>query len=152
MKRRPRRIESEVAKHLTQFSIERGCSQVRRIPVLGRTGPDIEINELNLVVDVKSRQQVPKLAMLKPGEFARFEDGLLGVRLDELYRLYTTQEPNTTRPSSTVIRRWFEHMEDWRRAHCDLGVSVLVLHRPGTPVKRSAVVIHQSERSKLYGP
>src|SRR5512139_3927572 len=59
MKQRPRRVEREVASLLSDFFRSIGCSPVERIPVLGRTGPDMTINEVGLVVDVKSRLEVP---------------------------------------------------------------------------------------------
>ena len=33
---------------------------VERLPVIGRTGPDITMNKLALAVDIKSRLEVPK--------------------------------------------------------------------------------------------
>ncbi len=151
MKRRPRRIESEVARYITLFSQKRGCSPVERIPVLGRTGPDISINELGLVVDVKSRKKIPKSFGLKPGEILRTDDGLLAVRLDELDLLYGNHDVTKEIPASKVVRRWLDHMDEWRQEHEVNGVSVIVLHRPGTHVSRAPFVIYRSERSKLNG-
>ena len=48
-----------MAEHLTAFFNSLGLREVHRIPVLGRTGPDIEINEFGLIIDVKSRLSVP---------------------------------------------------------------------------------------------
>lgn len=149
MKRRPRRIESEVARHLTLFSQKRGCSPVERIPVLGRTGPDISINELELVVDVKSRKACPKSFELKPGEILRTDDGLIAVRLDELNLLYGNQRSSKEIPASVVVRRWLDHMDEWRQEHEADGISAIVLHRPGTRVSHAPFVIYRSERSKF---
>ena len=54
-------MENRVAAYLSALFAGIGLSPVERIPVLGRTGPDLTINELGLVVDVKSRQACPKM-------------------------------------------------------------------------------------------
>lgn len=84
MKRRPRRVEQKVAEHLTAFFAHLGLPEVKRIPVLGRTGPDIEINEFGLIVDVKSRQSVPTQSF--PG--VAMNDVMVWAPLDQLNGLY----------------------------------------------------------------
>ena len=70
MKQRPRRVEREIAKRITLVSEIVGADAVLRIPANGRTGPDIEINQLGLVMDVKSRESISKKMMVtKPTIF-----------------------------------------------------------------------------------
>ncbi len=151
MKRRPRRIEQQVAEWVSAFSTSKGCRPVARIPVLGRTGPDIKINELGLVIDVKSRQNVPHSAFLEKDRIVLFSDGLLAVRLDELADLFDpAREPNLQRVGLATLWSWWAHMDEWRREFCPSGVSTLVVHRPGMPTRCCSVIISASERRMLY--
>lgn len=68
MKARPRRAENRVAEVLSKIFSDVGKSPVKRIPVLGREGPDITWNEVKLIVDVKSRKANPKMMFADPGE------------------------------------------------------------------------------------
>jgi hypothetical protein len=148
MKRRPRRVEQKIAEIISAFSSLYGYSEVRRIPVLGREGPDIETNELGLVIDVKSRLEVPKLFLLSPGEFAAYPSGLIAVRLDEI-ELLSTSKPNIERTGSVIVQRWFDHMHAWKVDNQPDGITALVLHRPGRDYAASALVIHSNERNEL---
>ena len=81
MKARPRSVENRVANMLNDVFAAMDCS-VQRIPVLGRSGPDISLNELQLVVDVKSRLEVPKalfFPLAHPFQFG--SPKITGVRL-----------------------------------------------------------------------
>jgi hypothetical protein len=149
VKRRPRRIESEVARHLSLFSSQYGLSPVQRIPVLGRSGPDLTINELGLVIDVKSRLSAPKgWSVLQAGRVGEWGD-LVAVRLGEIELL---EEMGQVMPlySSTLVTRWFSHMDQWTQAHHPDGITALVLHRPGLHVGNSTLVIKKEDRRKLY--
>ena len=84
MKARPRRAEREVARHLSSFFEALGLPAVERIPVLGRTGPDITWNEFKLIVDVKSRLSVPKGISIPKGKVYRGGLNWFGVRLEEI--------------------------------------------------------------------
>jgi len=59
-RRRWKRVEVRVAEILSEIFSDAGKDPVERIPILGRTGPDISHNQIELIVDVKSRHQVPK--------------------------------------------------------------------------------------------
>lgn len=149
MKGRPRRIENEVAAWITQLSTPKGYAPVERKPVIGRTGPDITINEYGLVIDVKSRISVPKGIFVGPLEMIALA-GLVGVRLDQLSLLTVPYEPTCIRKPSIVVQRWFDHMDGWRRQYCPEGVTALVLHRPGRHVHTSTLIVSAEERRKLY--
>jgi len=151
MKHRPRKIEREVAEHLSRFFVSRGWAPVRRIPVLGRTGPDIEINESGFVIDVKSRKEIPVTALVKKGQIGDYGNGLMAVRLDEIEKLYTDELPNVTLSTSKKVTRYWEHMDEWRREHCPEGITLIILHRPGRHVHTSTAVFHSEQRSVLNG-
>ena len=85
MKARPRSVERKVAAFLSRYFVQLGLSPVERIPVLGRSGPDITSNEWGLVIDVKSRLEVPKTPFTEHPTIA-FDDELhfIGTRLRDL--------------------------------------------------------------------
>ncbi len=151
MKPRPRSVEREVAECLSAFYVSMGWKPVERIPVLGRTGPDIQLNESNLVIDVKSRLANPKSHRIDNGDLCRFDDGLIGVRLEHIDLLWTDEEPCPFHNASKVVMGYWQHMNAWREAHFPDGVTCVILHWPKTPIKNSTVVIHQKQRSLLYG-
>lgn len=148
MKARPRRTEREVAALLSEIFSCAGMSSVKRIPILGRTGPDIEINEVGLVVDVKSRRAVPKSALPKQRRAIQFSTGLIAFRLNEMADVANlTYDPVISTPIS--VSRWYDHMDEWRLEHRGDGITALVLHRPQMPIGNAAVVIKLSDRSLL---
>jgi hypothetical protein len=145
MKPRPRCVEREVAELLSNIYSKHGYSPVKRIPILGRTGPDIEINETNLVVDAKSRIAVPQSHMLGRGERGIFGD-YLGVRLCELDR--RDFKSRIIRPS-LLAWDWLMHMDEWRRMYLPNGISAVVLHRPKTRIANATFIIKTEDWSKL---
>jgi len=150
MKARPRAVENRVADALNEHFKALDVSQVERIPVLGRTGPDISLNELRLVVDVKSRKEVPKaifFPLIGPFTF----DGLVAVRLCNLPTLWDRNwSPALLGYSSKMITDYLEHMDEWTQAHAKDGVSCVILHRPEMPIGSSVVVIHSTSRRRLF--
>jgi len=149
MKPRPRKIERLVAEQLSAFYLSMGWKPVVRIPILGREGPDIEINESNLVIDVKSRLEVPKSHIVRDDEMYLFSNGLIGVKLEDIARLWTDEEPCPYHNASKIVMGYWRHMDAWRQENCPGGVTCIILHRPGLAVKNSTVVIHPLQRSLL---
>ncbi len=149
MKARPRSVENRVADALNDHFKALAVSPVERIPVLGRTGPDISLNELRLVVDVKSRKEVPKaiyFPLVGPFTF----DGLVAVRLANLPTLWDRDwSPAILGFSSKIIRDYLDHMDEWTQEHAKDGVSCVILHRPEMPIGGSVVVIHSNSRRRL---
>ncbi len=123
-------------------------SPVERIPILGRTGPDITINESRLVIDVKSRQRIPKRLFAEPRLLMRYEGGLVGFRLDELLS-FDNNEPYLKQKQWRPLQEWHDWMQIWTREHEPDGVSCIVLHRPGMPVGDATMVIHQRNLRRL---
>ena len=148
MKPRPRRIEREVALHLSRFFTSHNLSPVERIPVLGRTGPDITINELGLVIDVKSRLSVPKTYVMECFKIMDYSR-LIGVHLDCIDLLLGDANPGRIDFLSASVKKWYEHMDDWRRVEMPDGISALVLHRPGLAVGKSRLIISKNDRRRL---
>lgn len=123
---------------------------VERIPVLGRTGPDLTINEMNLVVDVKSRLEVPK-ALFFPLMIPFRFDGLAAVRVADLNTLWDPEYAAAPLQfSSKIVRGFLEHMEEWTRQQRPEAVSAVILHRPEMPIGSSVVIIFANCRRRLF--
>jgi hypothetical protein len=151
MKARPRGVENKIAEHLSAFFASRNWAPVERIPILGRTGPDITINESKLVIDVKSRIEVPKSAIAASGAITDYGNGLIGCRLDQIAFLFDEVYPIRFRARPTkVVMDWWKHMDEWTQENCPGNVSALVLHRPGNGTHNTTVVIHSQQRSILW--
>lgn len=151
MKGRPRSIEREVACRLSALFKVQGFAAVERIPILGRTGPDITINELGLVIDVKSRLSVPQGVIVPPRKSFNWTDQqYIGTRLGEIFNIDDINTIQIDDKCSVTVIRWYEHMDDWRRKNFPEGITTLVLHRPGTWVQNATFIIHASDKEKLY--
>jgi len=137
MKARPRSVEREVADYLSRIYRNNGYSPVNRIPILGRTGPDLEINEANLVIDVKSRIAVPQSHMLKTDEVGYFGE-YVGVRLSDLGKILL--KPYYPRPS-VMVRDWLAHMDEWTREFKPNGLSVIILHKPRMKIANAMFIV-----------
>jgi len=135
----PRRAENLVAEQMNILFEKMGATAVERIPVLGREGPDISINQLKIIIDVKSRKSVPASMLAGPGEMIEAE-GMVGFRISDAGNLETLRR-RATKTSSTV-RKWLDHMNEWTRAHEPEGIPAIVLRRPGMPRQASTVIIY----------
>ncbi len=103
------------------------------------------INELQLVVDVKSRKEVPKGIYF---DHLVELDGFLAVPLCQLGEvLYGDPVPAEFR--SKIVRDYYAHMDEWRLANFPEGITTLVLHRPKMPIGDSMFIISLKDRSKL---
>jgi hypothetical protein len=152
-------VEREIARQLSLFFAELGLPEVKRIPTTGRTGPDIEINEFGLVVDVKSRLACPKSffpvkgTLITAGEYT-------AMCISDLLPGEKAWVPG--RPSK-MVADWYSHMEAWTHKHYDdwkikygnthypSGITAVVLHRPGMPYGSSAMVLRRNALA-YFGP
>jgi hypothetical protein len=150
MKLRPRRAENEVAKRLTAFFVSVNMDPVERLPVIGRTGPDITMNELGLAVDVKSRLEVPKAVFeVEPGSVMRMQ-GYYLMRLADLELLLEYNLPfQVSHKYSRMVGRWFTHMQSWRRVHQPNGFTALVLHRPRMKYDDAVLVVRRYKKIQV---
>ena len=147
MKARPRAVENRVANALSALFVQIGALPVERIPVLGRTGPDITLNELKLVVDVKSRLECPKSYFCS----RIAEDELHFIIPLRLIPQFLKQETEPFRLSftSTLVRRYWEHMDAWTRANEPDGISAIMMHRPKMPVGRAVLILSKNDTRRL---
>ncbi|MEL7591755.1 MAG: hypothetical protein AAGU17_10745 [Anaerolineaceae bacterium] len=151
MKARPRSVERKVAACLSQHFAELQLSPVERIPVLGRTGPDLTINELGLVIDVKSRLEVPKTIFQPSGPVVDFRDELhlVGIRLKDIYLLTEECDTQSLDFSSALIHQWYVHMDEWTQENSPSGITALVLHRPRMPIGAALLILSLENRRRL---
>jgi len=145
---RPRSIERKVAEHLSLWFGQRGYPEVKRIPILGRAGPDIDVNEFKLVVDVKSRKEIPKCWYLFPASEIVTNEHLFGIKLQVLKE---NNFPHGIKPtkSSVIVDDYFYHMEEWTKIYVPDGITAIVLHRPGTKVDTSVLVVDRDGYSRI---
>lgn len=152
MKLAPRRSENAVAKILTEYFAKLGMSPVERVPVIGRKGPDISINEFGLVVDVKARAGLP-VFLNEAHKYPLICTGsLIGASLNNIDNLasYPVPEIKEFPMSKTLMRHW-EHMDEWTDKHVPHGISALVVRRTGEKQKRgmdynhSVLLIHKDD-------
>jgi hypothetical protein len=151
MKARPRRIEREAAKHLSVFFRSLGLDDVERQPVIGRTGPDITLNDFQLVVDVKSRKSVPITPMLmKEDKIIVCSDRWIGCRLGNPRELLDITPKAREVRDFKMIGDWLDHMDEWTTKYCPEGITALILHIPGMPVKNSLLLVKFSHKERFY--
>jgi hypothetical protein len=145
MKSRPRRAENEIAEHLSEFFTTHNLSPVERIPILGRTGPDLTINESGLVIDVKSRQTCPVsyFSIMRHTGKARNEDHT-AFELDHLDEMFTDSQYMPLR-FSKMVDDWLNHMDEWTQENTEYGISAVVIHRPQMPYGGSVLVVRSSD-------
>lgn len=152
MKPRPRSVERKVAEYLSKEFADLNLSAVERIPVLGRTGPDISINELGLVIDVKSRLEVPKTYFIVEDCILDFMDKnhLIGVRLCDFKRIFDPEfKTNYSKFSSVLVKNYYEHMQEWTKKEYPTGITCIVLHRPKMPIGKAMLIISKEDRRRL---
>jgi hypothetical protein len=143
MKARPRRAERDVAALLSKFFRSIGRSPVERIPVLGRTGPDITLNALGLVVDVKSRIEVPMGAFFEhPVCYQGIYDAVPLAKVADLL----ISEGIVVPFKSKQVDYWYAHMDEWTQVHQPDGISALVLHRPKMPYGKAMLILKNRRR------
>ena len=143
MKARPRMAERKAAALLSEFFISHGASRVFRQPVLGRTGPDFDINEFEFIVDIKSRLEVPE-GWISP---KLISDGtLIAMPLGTLEMV--SHPASEVRPSK-LVNRYYEHMDAWTKVHQPSGLTAIILHKPGLRFVKAMFVIHIKDKERL---
>ena len=154
MKQRPRRAEREVASLLSESFHLLGLSPVFRIPVLGRTGPDLTINEFGLVIDVKSRLEVPVSCiadcLLGFSDFgSAAKDYLIAAPLDRLAELAHDYYPVLYHSPRKTVEDYYAHMKEWVDREYPSGIAAIVLHRPKLPFGKAMLVISNHDRQEF---
>lgn len=146
-RKRWKSVEVNVALHLSGIFSDVGHSAVKRIPILGRTGPDISYNDIGLVVDVKSRLEVPKSSLATKGKTLRMGN-MLGFCLADM--LEFERLTSLTAEPSIIVSTWLSHMNDWKVKHLPTGITCVIIHRPKLPIGESTVIIYAHERNTLW--
>ena len=122
---------------------------IERIPLLGRDGPDLTVNESGLVINVKSRLEISRNLFPKSSQVF-ISGGLLIFRLDEIGCLYSAEMDPLPIDSSKMLTDWWEWMEKWTKENePERGISAIILHRPRLPYGDVAVVIHYNDLRRL---
>jgi len=155
MKSRPRSVEREVAKYLSEVFVTLGYSPVRRIPTTGRTGPDISINEARFVIDVKSRIEVPKMMVVPDGHVLRYNHFLVALRLKHLSDLLHGTANLTFvewDEYSRTVEDWWRHMDEWTQENEKDAITTLILHRPRMLISNAALVMSYSDYQNFRRP
>jgi hypothetical protein len=149
MKSAPRRAENVIALLLSEKFAAIGASEVVRIPVIGRTGPDITINEVGLVVDVKNRKEVPN--GLFHDDLIRFGD-LLAAPIEKFELLVGEEKPREVDFLSVTVLNYYTHMHEWTMNHRLDGIACVILHKvkpAKMPFGKSMVIISFADRRRL---
>lgn len=145
MKTTPWRAETRVASILSALFRQYGLGDVKRVPITGRTGPDIEINSAGLCMEVKSWKAIPVSILPKRGQI--LTDGrFYFVQLKEIETLFGQVEPYPINPSK-IVDGIYKQIDGWVEKEFPQGISALSLHRVGTT--GDTFVIHRLDVSIL---
>ncbi len=140
MKARPRAAEREIGRYLSNLTSALGMDEFERIPILGRTGPDLTINQSMLVIDIKSRLECPKRYFVDtPTAFKE----LIALPLHQILTfdgMYIEKDY-----SSKMVQSYWSHMDEWTQKKEPDGISAIILHRPHLAYKNSVIIFHTKD-------
>ena len=145
MKSRPRTAENKIADQFSNVFIKYGYEPVIRIPVLGRTGPDLTINETKLVIDAKSRIQTP-VSFIIPCFVTH--GNLLALPISKMDTL-CFYDPQPVEYTSKIIGDWLDHMNEWTVKNVPDGISGITLHRPKLAFDKAVLVFYKSDLERF---
>jgi hypothetical protein len=141
-------VERKTAAKLTEILSGVGnFTPVERIPLLGREGPDLTVNESGLVVNVKSRERILTRLMAPAGRLIYIGTEFVGFRLDHLHECNRLDYCATT--PWPMLTEWYCHMDKWTKQFQSEGISSIFLHRPRMPIGLTTVVIHHHDLRRL---
>jgi hypothetical protein len=140
-------VERKVAVGLNAIYSDVGKSTVGRLPVNGREGPDLSVNEVGLVVNVKSRQIVHPRLFPEPKQLLTIGD-LVCFRLEDLARMNELVNNAETEPLKALVD-WYWFMDKWTREFKPDGITCIIIHRPGMPIGKCGIVIHFNDLKRL---
>ena len=151
MKSRPRRAENRIAEILSDFFEGQGLSAIERIPILGRTGPDLTVNEAGLIVDAKSRQSCPKGTFKAASYTGKARNKIhTAFRLADLEPCLLAQVGSySPLPYSKMVDDWLKHMDEWTQENAPSGISAIVIHRPQMPYGDAVLILANSDVGRL---
>lgn len=140
-------IETKTAKFLNDTFSPYNISPTARKPVNGRHGPDLEPNELGLIIDIKHRNEIPIGFYLEHGIEVR--GNLLIVRLEEILDLLNEEIDPVTLPHrkpSMIVNRYWKNIDKSRVPN---GTPCLVLHHKNKSIGASTFVINRKDLKNL---
>lgn len=141
-----RAIAAELNKTLSDAG---NFKPIERIPLLGREGPDLTINESGLVINVKSRQSISPRLIPAPAQML-FCGELVIFRLAELPCLYSFPVDPIPADRSRLLEEWWALMEKWtRQFEPERGISAIILHRPRMPYGDVGIAVHINDLRRL---
>lgn len=120
---------------------------VERIPLLGREGPDLTVNETGLVINVKSRAEIPQRLFPDNGRILQIGK-LFCFRLENIARIHDLPVSAAT-GSWQRLTDWWLRMDRWTRECQPEGITCIIIHRPRMPVGHAGVVIHHTDLWRL---
>ena len=143
-----KRVERNVAAALNEALSGIGdFTSIERIPLLGREGPDLTVNETGLVINVKSRIEIPDRLfsvserILNIGNYSCF-------RLEDLAKLPGMPINAGTDPWKR-LDDWWLRMDKWTKEFQPEGITCIIIHRPRMPIGHAGVVIHHTDLWRL---
>jgi hypothetical protein len=147
-----KRVERNVAAALNEVLSDAGdFTPVERIPLLGREGPDLTVNETGLVINVKSRAEIPGRLFPKQNELL-FIGALVCFRLDTMVPMTGKQLVRADWMPAKPWKRlndWWLWMDKWTKQNHREGITSIIIHRPRMPIGHAGVVIHQNDLRRL---
>lgn len=144
-----KRVERMAAQELNnRLSGVGKFTPIERIPVNGREGPDLTINETGLVINVKSRQKIHPRLLPEPFQLL-FCGDLVIFRLEDITCVNTFLMEPVPVDASKMLLDWYEKMDSWRKQHHPGGISAIFLHRPQMPYGNMGVAIHFDNLRRL---
>jgi hypothetical protein len=118
---------------------------VERIPLLGREGPDLTVNETGLVINVKSRKCIPGYLFPPAGTFIH-SGKLIIFRLNDIITpLMKTCQVDQWKQ----LVDWYALMDKWTQEFQPDAISAIFLHRPRLPYGSMGVAIHHEHLRRL---
>ena len=148
MDKRWKAVERSVAAELNEVLSGIGkFSPIERIPLLGREGPDLTVNETGLVINVKSRQILKPRLFPQPKQLLIIGD-LVCFRLEDMPHIKDLVSNAETEPLKKLVD-WYWFMDKWTKEFKPDGISCIIIHRPRLPIGKSGIVIHINDLKRL---
>lgn len=156
-------VERAVAAELNRVLSDAGkFSPIERIPLLGRDGPDVTINETGLVINVKSRKVIPDYLFPKANNIL-YSGKIMIFRLNELPTLFNGEpkeaclifNPKMGLSSTNhwgQLQEWYAEMDAWTQ-QLKIHTTTTIMRNSRMPVDKwtsafkqnciSAIILHR---------
>jgi len=146
-------VEKKIAEELNKYFSKIGMKNVERIPILGRNGPDLTVNESGLLIDVKHRLTNPKYLQLEDKQVAQVGSSLLMVKVKDIKLLAETEKIDIILRGSRIVRGYYDHKYSHSRQKRYMPngdvIPCNILQYPNCKYQDSVIIISKSDRSLL---